>query len=134
MRRKVLAAVFLSFCPFGCGRGWSFLGKFIDLTHSFDEQTIIGRLRGLNLKETNMSRKGTILANCFALPSMAAFASMHPFTFFESRITLTPSHFDSHRSWRVDRASLKCKDSNYQVVVMISFSGKGTMHDSMTSS
>ena len=125
MRRKVLAAVFSGvFALSGCAPRVELpSGKFIDLTHSFDEQTIYWPTeKGFELERgpAGVTEKGYYYAaNRFCSAEHGGTHIDAPIHFFESRNTLDaiPLRQLIGRGALID-VSLKCaKDSNYQVVV-----------------
>lgn len=125
MRRKVLARVFLGvFALSGCAPRVELpSGKFIDLTHSFDEQTIYWPTeKGFDLERgtAGVTEKGYYYAaNRFCSAEHGGTHIDAPIHFFENRNTLDaiPLRQLIGRGALID-VSLKCaKDSNYQVVV-----------------
>ena len=125
MRRRILITVFLGvFALAGCAPRMEVpSGKFVDLTHSFDEQTIYWPTeKGFELERgpAGVTEKGYYYAaNRFCSAEHGGTHIDAPIHFFESRNTLDaiPLRQLIGRGALID-VSLKCaKDSNYQVVV-----------------
>lgn len=125
MRRRVLAAVLFGVLALsGCAPRMELpSGKLVDLTHSFDEQTIYWPTeKGFELERgsAGVTEKGYYYAaNRFCSAEHGGTHIDAPIHFFEGRNTLDaiPLRQLIGRGALID-VSLKCaKDSNYQVTV-----------------
>ncbi len=125
MKRRVLATVFLGVLALaGCAHKTELpSGKLIDLTHSFDEQTIYWPTeKGFEFErgQAGVTEKGYYYAaNRFCSAEHGGTHIDAPIHFFEGRNTLDaiPLRQLIGRGALID-VSLKCaKDPNYQVTV-----------------